>query len=106
MLLSSPPAISLSGAGDSAEPESRQPDSAAGSASGRHRPVTERIACWSARHAVLALIAWLLMTAGAVAAGHPYGTGSQRKYDPGRAGVAERTLYRMHVVTPTNESIL
>src|SRR5215467_1030844 len=106
MLLSSPPAISLSGAGDSADPESRQPGSAAGSAPGRHRPVTERIACWSARHAVLALIAWLVVTAGAVTAGHLYGTASQPQYDPGRSGVAERMLDALHVVTPPNESIL
>jgi putative drug exporter of the RND superfamily len=105
MLLSPPPAISLSKAGDSAEPESSEPGSAA-RASGKHRPVTERIACWSARHAVLALIAWLLMTAGAVAAGHLYGTASQPQYDPGRSGVAERMLDELHVVTPPNESIL
>jgi RND superfamily putative drug exporter len=106
MLLSPPPAISLSKAGDSAEPQTRQAGSSAAGASGRHRPVTERIACWSARHAVLALIAWLVMTAGAVTAGHLYGTASQPQYDPGRSGVAERMLDRLHVVTPPNESIL
>jgi len=55
---------------------------------------------------VLALIAWLLMTAGAVAAGHLYGTASQPEYDPGRSGVAERMLDQMHVVTPPSESVL
>src|SRR5215472_10391604 len=106
MLLSPPPAISLSKAGASAEPQSRQSGSSAARASGMHRPVTERIACWSARHAVLALIAWLVMTAGAVTAGHLYGTASQPQYDPGRSGVAERMLDALHVVTPPNESIL
>jgi RND superfamily putative drug exporter len=72
----------------------------------RRRPLTERIACWSARHAVLALAGWLLMVGGALLAGHLYGTQSQPQYDPGPSGVAERMLDRMHVVTPPSESVL
>src|SRR5215475_242332 len=70
------------------------------------RPVTERIACWSARHRVIALVGWLVMVGGAVLAGHVYGTQSQPQYDPGQSGVAERMLDRLHVVTPPSESVL
>jgi len=111
MSLSPPPVIEFTEAEDSSDRAGRSPRPAdpvppAARAAGRHRPVTERIACWSARHAVLALIAWLLMVACAVLAGHLYGTQSQPQYDPGRSGVAERMLDRLHVVTPPSESIL
>src|SRR5215472_11208459 len=72
----------------------------------RHRPVVERIACWSARHRVIALVAWLLMVGGALLAGHVFGTASQPIYDPGPSGVAERMLTQLHVVTPPSESVL
>ncbi|HEX9517862.1 MAG TPA: MMPL family transporter [Streptosporangiaceae bacterium] len=68
--------------------------------------MTERIACWSARHAVIALVGWLVMVGGALLAGHVYGTQSQPQYDPGRSGVAEQMLDRLHVVTPPSESVL
>ncbi len=103
MQLSAPPAVRLTGAEDSTESDRH---GSAGPERGRHRPVTERIACWSARHAVLALLAWLLVVGGAVLAGHLYGTQSQPQYDPGRSGVAERMLDRLHVVTPPSESVL
>src|SRR5258707_3976633 len=72
----------------------------------RVRPVTERIACGGARHAVTALVGWLVMVGGALLAGHVYGTQSQPQYDPGRSGVAERMLDRRRVVTPPSESVL
>src|SRR6266567_6641894 len=103
MQLSAPPAVRLAGAEDSTGSDRH---GSAGPERGRHRPVTERIACWSARHAVLALLAWLLVVGGAVLAGHLYGTQSQPQYDPGRSGVAERMLDRLHVVTPPSESVL
>ena len=97
MQLSSPPAV-------------RMPDAAASAGSGGqvrgHRPVTERIACWSARHAILALAGWFLMVAAAVLAGHLFGTQSQPQYDPGPSGTAERMLDRLHVVTPPSESVI
>jgi RND superfamily putative drug exporter len=46
------------------------------------------------------------MVGGALLAGHVYGTQSQPQYDPGRSGVAERMLDRLHVVTPPSESVL
>ena len=101
MQLSTPPAVRLAGAEDST---GRHGSAAA--ERGRHRPVTERIACWSARHALLALLAWLMMVGGALLAGHLYGTQSQPQYDPGPSGVAERMLDRPHVVTPPAESVL
>jgi RND superfamily putative drug exporter len=75
-------------------------------AGGRRRPVTERIACWSARHRLLALAGWLLMVGGAFLAGQVFGTQSQSQYDPGQSGVAERMLDRLHVVSPASETVL
>src|SRR5260370_1316022 len=72
----------------------------------RHRPLVERIACWSARHRAIALVAWLVVVAGALFAGHVYGTASQPEYDPGQSGVAERMLSQLDVVTPPSESVL
>jgi RND superfamily putative drug exporter len=66
----------------------------------------ERIACASARHKVIALAGWLVMVGGALLAGHVYGTQSNPEYDPGRSGVAEQMLSRLHVVTPPSESVL
>jgi putative drug exporter of the RND superfamily len=72
----------------------------------RSRPVTERIACWSARHRIIALVGWLVMVGGALLAGHVYGTQSKPQYDPGRSGVAERMLDDLRVVTPPSETVL
>ncbi len=72
----------------------------------RRRPVVERIACWSARHRIIALVAWLLMVGGALLAGHLYGTTSVATYDPGQSGTAERMLSQFKVVTPPSESVL
>ncbi|HXS62609.1 MAG TPA: MMPL family transporter [Streptosporangiaceae bacterium] len=77
-----------------------------GESAKRHRPVVERIACWSARHRVLALCAWLVMVGGALLAGHLVGTSSLPEYDPGQSGVAEQMLTQLHVVTPPSESVL
>src|SRR5580658_8988516 len=71
-----------------------------------HRPIVEQIACWSARHRAIALVGWLAMVAGALLAGHFYGTASLPQYDPGQSGVAERMLTQLHVVTPPSESVL
>jgi len=75
-------------------------------AAASHRPVVERIACWSARHRMIAIFAWLAMVGGSLLAGHLYGTQSQPQYDPGQAGVAERMLDQLHVVSPPSESVL
>jgi RND superfamily putative drug exporter len=111
MQLSTPPAIDVTEAEHSAQQRPiGQAGLPAGPGSGadgsRRRPLTERIACWSARHAVLALAGWLLLVGGALLAGHLYGTQSHPQYDPGPSGVAERMLDRMHVVTPPSESVL
>ena len=73
---------------------------------GRARPMVERIACWSARHRLIAILAWLAMVGGALLAGHLSGTQSLPQYDPGPSGVAERMLDQMHVVSPPSESVL
>src|SRR5262249_44320586 len=72
----------------------------------RRRPVTERIACWSARHRVIALVGWLVMVGGAFLAGQVFGTQSQPQYDPGQSGVAERMLHHLNVVSPPSATVL
>ncbi len=72
----------------------------------RPRPVVERIACWSARHRVAALLAWLAVVATAFLGGQLLGTQSRPSYDPGPSGTAERMLSQLHVTTPDTESVL
>jgi len=86
--------------------DSADPGSSSARPSAPRRPLVERVACWSARHRVIALVAWLVMVGAAVLAGHLYGTQSQPQYDPGPSGVAERMLAGLHVVTPPSESVL
>jgi putative drug exporter of the RND superfamily len=72
----------------------------------RHRPVVERVACWSARHRKTAVGAWLAFMAAAFIAGQfASGTGVQQ-YDPGQAGRGEQVLTNLSVVTPPAESVL
>ena len=66
----------------------------------------ERIACWSARHSVITVLAWVALTMAAFFGGRLLGTVSQPQYDPGQSGAAERMLDRLHVVTPPAESVL
>src|SRR5215831_13769667 len=69
-------------------------------------PVVERIAGWSARHRVIALIGWLTLVAGALVIGNMLGTKNLNSYDPGQAGQAERVLARPGVVQPDTETVL
>jgi len=72
----------------------------------RHRPLVERMACWSARHRKTAVGAWLALMAAAFIAGQfASGTGVQQ-YDPGQAGKGEQVLTSLGVVTPPAESVL
>ncbi|HEY6278885.1 MAG TPA: MMPL family transporter [Streptosporangiaceae bacterium] len=75
-------------------------------AGGERRPVVERIAGWSARHRLIALVSWLLLVAGAVMIGSTLGTKNLNSYDPGQAGRAERVLSRPGVIQPATESVL
>ena len=75
-------------------------------ASARSRPLAERIACWSIRHRLIAVLGWLALVAGAVAAGHLLGTQSMPQYDPGPAGRGEQMLARLGVTSPPSESVL
>ena len=87
----------------------RQAPAGAGAAAARpsgRRPVVERIAGWSARHSIITLVSWLLLVAGAVAAGHQLGTKNLNSYDPGQSGRAERVLSRPGVVQPDTESVI
>src|SRR6516165_730187 len=69
-------------------------------------PVVERIAGWSARHRIIALIGWFMLVAGAVVIGNMLGTKNLNSYDPGQAGQAERVLSRPGVVQRSAESVL
>jgi putative drug exporter of the RND superfamily len=70
------------------------------------RPVVERIACWSARHSVVTVLAWAAIALAAFFGGKLLGTEGQPQYDPGQSGTAERMLSQLHVVTPDAESVL
>jgi putative drug exporter of the RND superfamily len=70
------------------------------------RPAVERIACWSARHSVITVLAWAALALAAFFGGKLLGTVSQPQYDPGQSGTAERMLNQLHVVTPSAESVL
>ena len=71
-----------------------------------HRPLVERVACWSARHRKIAVGAWLAFVAAAFIAGQ-FATGtSVQQYDPGQAGRGEQVLTKLGVVTPPSESVL
>jgi putative drug exporter of the RND superfamily len=72
----------------------------------KRRPAVERIACWSARHSVITVLAWVAFALAAFFGGKLLGTVSQPQYDPGQSGTAERMLSQLHVVTPPAESVL
>jgi len=69
-------------------------------------PAVERIAGWSARHRIIAIVGWLLLVAVAIAVGQRLGTSNTSSYDPGQAGQAERVLNRPVVQQPDGESVL
>jgi putative drug exporter of the RND superfamily len=94
------------GPGGSAGPSHPGPRTGAAHAGRRPRPTVERIACWSARHRVAALLAWLALVAAAFLAGQLLGTQSRPSYDPGPSGAAERMLSQLHITTPATESVL
>jgi putative drug exporter of the RND superfamily len=72
----------------------------------RHRPVVERVACWSVRHRKIAVGAWLAFMAIAFIAGQFAAGSGVQQYDPGQAGRGERVLTNLGVVTPPAESVL
>jgi RND superfamily putative drug exporter len=72
----------------------------------RRRPLVERIASWSARHAKTAVFGWLGLVAAAFLAGQVVGTQNLPQYDPGQAGVGEQMLHKLNVTTPPSESVL
>ena len=69
-------------------------------------PIVERIACWSARHAKVAVFGWIGLIAVAFLAGQLLGTKNLPQYDPGQAGQAEQVLHELNVTTPATESVL
>src|SRR5271165_5490107 len=69
-------------------------------------PVSERIACWSARHPKTAVIGWFGVVGAAFLAGQMLGTQSLPQFDPGQAGQGERVLHQLNVTTPSAESVL
>jgi putative drug exporter of the RND superfamily len=70
------------------------------------RPIVERIACWSARHAKAAVIGWFALVGLAFLGGQLIGTKDLPQYDPGQAGQAEQMLHQLNVTTPPIESVL
>ena len=70
------------------------------------KPLTERVAGWSARHRIIAVVGWLLFVAAAFTLGQHVGQGTVQSYDPGQAGQAERVLNRPVVQQPPAEQVL
>jgi RND superfamily putative drug exporter len=64
------------------------------------RPVTERIAGWSARHRKTAVIGWLVLVAAVFVIGGHAGSSQVQSYDPGQSGVAERVLSKLNISGP------
>jgi RND superfamily putative drug exporter len=69
-------------------------------------PFVERVAGWSARHRIVAVVGWLLLVAVAFAVGTHLGQGKVQGYDPGQAGQAERVMNRPYIQPPPSESVL
>jgi putative drug exporter of the RND superfamily len=69
-------------------------------------PAVERIACWSAQHAKIAVISWFGLVGLAFLGGQLLGTKSLPQYDPGQAGLAEQALHELNVTTAPTESVL
>src|ERR1700749_2103095 len=70
------------------------------------KPLTERVAGWSARHRFIAVVGWLVLGAAAFTLGQHLGQGNVQGYDPGQAGQAERVLNRPVVQQPPAEQVL
>jgi hypothetical protein len=56
----------------------------------RHRPIVERVACWSTRHRKTAVGAWLAFMAAAFIVGQFAAGNGVQQYDPGQAGRSSR----------------
>src|SRR6516165_8550738 len=69
-------------------------------------PIVERVAGWSVRHRLIAVVGWLLLVVAALMIGRQLGTDNLNSYDPGQAGQAERVLNRPVVQQPDGESVL
>jgi putative drug exporter of the RND superfamily len=62
--------------------------------------VVERIAGWSARHRLVAVLGWLVLVAGVFVAGSMAGASSVPSYDPGQSGIAEKILNNLNDTGP------
>jgi putative drug exporter of the RND superfamily len=71
-----------------------------------HKPFVEKVAGWSARHRIIAVVGWLLLVAAALMVGQHLGQGNVQEYDPGQSGQAERVLARPYVQQPPVENVL
>jgi putative drug exporter of the RND superfamily len=60
------------------------------------RPLTERVAGWSARHCKTTVFGWLALVAFVFVAGQLIGTKNVPSNDPGQSGVAERVLQKLN----------
>jgi putative drug exporter of the RND superfamily len=77
-----------------------------GSMNDTRKPLVERVAGWSARHRIIAVVGWLVLVALAFTVGQRLGQGDISSYDPGQAGQAERVMDRPVVKQPPAETIL
>ena len=70
------------------------------------KPLVERVAGWSARHKIIAVVGWLVLVALAFTVGQHLGQSNVSSYDPGQAGQAERVMDRPVVKQPPAETVL
>jgi putative drug exporter of the RND superfamily len=69
-------------------------------------PLVEKVAGWSVRHRIIAVVGWLLLVALAFTIGQHVSQGNVQSYDPGQAGQAERVMSRPVVKQPPAETVL
>jgi putative drug exporter of the RND superfamily len=69
------------------------------------RTVTEKVAGWSARHRIVAVVGWLMLVVVVVAVGMQAGGSNVQNYSPGQAGQAERALNKPVVTQSSNQQI-
>ncbi|MEV4257809.1 MMPL family transporter, partial [Spirillospora sp. NPDC049652] len=70
------------------------------------KPITERVAGWSARHRTLAITGWLVLVVAAILGAGALGLEQRNSTDPGESGRADRVLDAHTGYLPLLENVL
>ncbi|MFC5187535.1 MMPL family transporter [Actinomadura harenae] len=70
------------------------------------KPITERVAGWSARHRTVAITGWLVLVVAAILGAGALGLGQRHSTDPGESGRADRVLDVHTGYIPPLENVL